>query len=109
MRAATRSTRSALAAAGAALGISPADVRTLGYELARAGGPAGVGSEPSPLTPMQQKVLLGLRRGQTYKQIAADLQVSESTVRSHLHKTYERLGVVDRAQAVLLAQDRGWI
>ena len=48
-------------------------------------------------------------RDLTYKQIAIDLQVSESTVRSHLHKTYERLGVVDRAQAVLLAQDRGWI
>ena len=54
-------------------------------------------------------MLLGLRRGRTYKQIAVDLQVSESTVRSHLHKTYERLGVVDRAQAVLLASDRGWI
>jgi putative nucleotidyltransferase with HDIG domain len=100
---------SELAAAGDALGIAAADVRTLAYDLTRVGGPRGVGSEPSPLTPMQQKVLLGLRRGRTYKQIAVDLQVSESTVRSHLHKTYERLGVVDRAQAVLLAHDRGWI
>lgn len=98
-----------LSAAGNALGIGPVDVRSMAYELARVGGPRGVGSEPSPLTPMQQKVLLGLRRGRTYKQIAVDLQVSESTVRSHLHKTYERLGVVDRAQAVLLAEDRGWI
>jgi putative nucleotidyltransferase with HDIG domain len=98
-----------LAAAGDALGIAAADVRALAYDLARAGGPRGVGGEPSPLTPMQQKVLLGLRRGRTYKQIAVDLQVSESTVRSHLHKTYERLGVVDRAQAVLLAQERGWL
>jgi putative nucleotidyltransferase with HDIG domain len=98
-----------LAAAGDALGIAAADVRALAYDLTRVGGPRGVGSEPSPLTPMQQKVLLGLRRGRTYKQIAVDLQVSESTVRSHLHKTYERLGVVDRAQAVLLASDRGWI
>ena len=98
-----------LTAAGDALGIATADVRAMAYELARVGGPRGVGSEPSPLTPMQQKVLLGLRRGQTYKQIAVDLQVSESTVRSHLHKTYARLGVVDRAQAVLLAEDRGWV
>jgi DNA-binding NarL/FixJ family response regulator len=58
---------------------------------------------------MQLKVLHSLSRGMTYKQIAASLQVSESTVRSHLHKTYKRLGVVDRAQAVLLAHDRGWI
>ena len=99
----------AFAAAGEALGIRSGDLGALAYELARAGGPRAVGGEPSPLTPMQQKVLVGLRRGLTYKQIAIDLQVSESTVRSHLHKTYERLGVVDRAQAVLLAQDRGWI
>ena len=94
-------------AAGEAVGVKSADLRDLAYELAREGGPRAVGGEPSPLTPMQQKVLVGLRRGLTYKQIAVDLQVSESTVRSHLHKTYERLGVVDRAQAVLLlAQDR---
>jgi len=97
------------AAAGEPLRLKPADLRSMAYDLAREGGPRGVGGEPSPLTPMQQKVLLGLRRGLTYKQIAIELQVSESTVRSHLHKTYERLGVVDRAQAVLLAQDRGWI
>jgi putative nucleotidyltransferase with HDIG domain len=99
----------AFAAAAESAGVKPGDLRSLAYDLAREGGPRAVGGEPSPLTPMQQKVLVGLRRGLTYKQIAVDLQVSESTVRSHLHKTYERLGVVDRAQAVLLAQDRGWI
>ena len=99
----------AFASAAESAGIKPGDLRSLAYDLAREGGPRAVGGEPSPLTPMQQKVLVGLRRGLTYKQIAVDLQVSESTVRSHLHKTYERLGVVDRAQAVLLAQDRGWI
>jgi DNA-binding NarL/FixJ family response regulator len=98
-----------LAAAGAAVGMDELELRELAYELTRAGGPRSANLEPSPLTPMQHKVLLGLRRGLTYKQIAAELQVSESTVRSHLHKAYERLGVVDRAQAVLLAQDRGWI
>ena len=91
------------------MAIGSGDARALAYELARAGGPHGVARDPSPLTPMQQKVPVGLRRGQTYKQIAAALAVSESTVRSHLHKTYERLGVVDRAQAVALAQHRGWI
>ena len=99
----------ALAAAGERVGVELRTLRDLVYELTRAGGPRSAGGEASPLTPMQHKVLLGLRRGQTYKQIAAALQVSESTVRSHLHKTYERLGVADRAQAVLLAQDRGWI
>jgi putative nucleotidyltransferase with HDIG domain len=100
---------SAVAATGKALGIDAAGLRALAYDLARAGGPRTLGAEPSPLTPMQLKVLRSLRQGKTYKQIAASLNVSESTVRSHLHKTYERLGVVDRAQAVLLAHDRGWI
>ena len=97
-----------LARSARAAGVDPATIPELVYELPRAGGPRG-GGERSPLTPAQQRVLQGLRRGLTYKQIAADLQVSESTVRSHLHKTYERLGVIDRAQAVLLAHDRGWI
>jgi putative nucleotidyltransferase with HDIG domain len=99
----------ALAEAGEEVGMDAGELSAIAYELARAGGPRAVGTEPSPLTPAQQKVLQGLRRGLTYKQIAADLQVSESTVRSHLHKTYERLGVIDRAQAVLMAHDRGWI
>ena len=99
----------ALARSASAAGVDPATVPALLYDLARSGGPRGGAAEPSPLTPAQQRVLQGLRRGLTYKQIAADLQVSESTVRSHLHKTYERLGVIDRAQAVLLAHDRGWI
>ena len=101
--------RAAFADAAQAVGIDPGELGSVSYDLARAGGPRGVGAEPSPLTPAQQRVLQGLRRGLTYKQIAGDLQVSESTVRSHLHKTYERLGVIDRAQAVLLAHDRGWI
>ena len=35
--------------------------------------------------------------------------LSASTVRSHLHNVYRKLGAIDRAQAVLIARDRGWI
>jgi putative nucleotidyltransferase with HDIG domain len=99
----------ALARAGKALGIDAAGLRALAYDLLRSGGPRTLGAERSPLTAAQLEVLRGLRQGMTYKQIAVSLHVSVSTVRSHMHKTYERLGVVDRAQAVLLAHDRGWI
>jgi DNA-binding NarL/FixJ family response regulator len=50
-----------------------------------------------------------LAEGKVYKQIASELGLSSSTVRTHLHRVYLRLGVVDRAQAVLIATERGWL
>ena len=44
-----------------------------------------------------------------YKQIAAELGLSVSTIRSHLHNVYRKIDVADRAQAVLKARERGWI
>jgi len=37
------------------------------------------------------------------------LNLSASTVRSHLNKIYRKLGARDRAQAVLIASRRGWL
>ena len=62
-----------------------------------------------PLTPRQLELIRGLARGKQYKEIAHEIGVSASTVRSHLHGAYARLGVADRAQAVLMASQRGWI
>ena len=38
-----------------------------------------------------------------------ELGLSTSTVRTHLHNVYGKLGAMDRAQAVLIATERGWI
>ena len=54
-------------------------------------------------------VLRRLARGMVYKQIASELGLSTSTVRTHLHNVYGKLGAMDRAQAVLIATERGWI
>jgi putative nucleotidyltransferase with HDIG domain len=102
-------TGSAVSAAAAALRLGSADVQRIAYDLTRSRERREPSAEPSPLTPMQQKALLGLAAGRTYKQIATDLSVSESTVRTHLHNLYGKLEVSDRAQAVLLAAERGWI
>jgi DNA-binding NarL/FixJ family response regulator len=66
-------------------------------------------SEPCPLSARELEVLRRLSEGKVYKQIAEDLQLSVSTVRTHLHNVYGKIGAVDRAQAVLAARDRGWI
>jgi DNA-binding NarL/FixJ family response regulator len=65
--------------------------------------------EPSPLTRAETNVLRRVAEGKRYKQVAAQLGVSESTVRSHLYNVYAKLEVGDRARAVLVATDRGWI
>ena len=54
-------------------------------------------------------MLKRLAEGKVYKQIALELSLSTSTVRTHLHNIYGKLGAVDRAQAVLIATERGWL
>ena len=66
-------------------------------------------ASPCPLTPRQLEMVRALGAGLHYKEIAADLGLAASTVRSHMHCAYERLGVTDRSQAVLVAVSRGWI
>jgi putative nucleotidyltransferase with HDIG domain len=64
---------------------------------------------PCPLTAGEHRVVAGLATGRVYKEIAAELGLSVSTVRTHLYNTYRKLGVTDRAQAILLAKENGWI
>jgi putative nucleotidyltransferase with HDIG domain len=66
-------------------------------------------SAPCPLTAGEHRVVSELAKGRVYKEIAAELSLSVSTVRTHLYNTYRKLGVSDRAQAILLAKENGWI
>jgi DNA-binding NarL/FixJ family response regulator len=56
------------------------------------------------LTPQQFRVLSMLSSGLLNKQIAAELEVSEATVKAHMSAVMQKLGVSNRTQAVLLAQ-----
>ena len=67
------------------------------------------GDTPNPLTPRELEVLGLLAGGKTYKQMACALDLSQSTVRNHLHNVYHKLDVVDRAQAVIVSRENGWI
>ena len=52
------------------------------------------------LTARQREVLGALARGRQLKEIARELGIAESTVKSHLAKACERLGASTRAEAV---------
>jgi len=93
----------------ARLGLSPEQMRTLVYDFPHAGTERRRSSDPNPLSQREVDALRGLAEGKVYKQIAAELNLSVSTIRTHLHNVYRKIGAVDRAQAVLIARDRGWI
>jgi DNA-binding NarL/FixJ family response regulator len=75
--------------------------------------PEGVGSSGtiadararlSALSGAQMKVLLAMADGRPNKQIAADLSLTEATVKAHLTAVFRKLGVLNRTQALLTLQ-----
>jgi putative nucleotidyltransferase with HDIG domain len=102
------STDDLLAAAGAC-GIGEEGIRRVLFELPQGKGARRRAIGPCPLSSRELDVLRRLAEGKVYKQIAQDLELSASTVRSHLHNVYGKLGALDRAQAVLMATEQGWI
>lgn len=94
--------------AARSLGLGPEPLRNLMYEIPyTSNGKRHI--DPCPLSTRELDVLKKLAEGKVYKQIAQELELSTSTVRTHLHNTYAKLDTGDRAQAVLLATDRGWL
>jgi putative nucleotidyltransferase with HDIG domain len=99
----------ALVAAAAALGLDRERLTPLLFEFPHSGVPRRRASDPCPLSAREIDALRGLAEGKVYKQIAQELTLSVSTIRTHLHNVYRKIGAVDRAQAVLIARDKGWI
>ena len=99
----------ALLSAAKALELTPEMLRSMMYELPQGGGGGKRQVDPCPLSNREVDVLKKLAEGKVYKQIAHELELSTSTVRTHLHNTYAKLGANDRAQAVLIATDKAWI
>lgn len=89
--------------------LSPSALREIVFDLPHAGGSERRRAERSPLSARETAILQLLAEGKRAGEIARDLQLTESTVRSHLHKTYAKLDVPDRAQAVLRATEMSWI
>jgi len=62
---------------------------------------------PGPLTPRELDVLRHLAVGKTNRQISQELHLSLSTVKGHLERLINKLGVSDRTQAAVKAVELG--
>ena len=63
----------------------------------------------NPLTPRERDVLLAADGGGTIAQIATELYLSEGTVRNYLSACIQKTGARNRAEALKIAQERGWL
>ena len=73
----------------------------------RSGGNPGHQAEIEELTPREKQVLERVARGHSNEQIAAELNLSENTVRNYLANVFSKLDLHTRADAVVWARVRG--
>jgi len=70
---------------------------------------AALRAPTNPLTEREQEVLLESRDGATVADIAGRLYLSEQTVRNYLSSAIGKAGARNRAEALALAEDHGWV
>jgi DNA-binding NarL/FixJ family response regulator len=103
--------RAVLAAAAGQAVLDPAVQRKL---LSRAAGTTSPGPDPTvssddnDLTPREAEVLRLIAAGQSNREIARSLFVSEATVKTHVNRIFAKTGSRDRAQAIRYAYTRGY-
>lgn len=100
-----------LVRAGDAL-LAPAITRRLVERFAGGAGVAGSGEvhrDLATLTPRELEVLRLLAGGLSNAELAAALGVSEATVKTHVARILGKLGLRDRAQAVVAAYESGLV
>jgi two-component system response regulator DesR len=70
---------------------------------------AAITEGESPLTRREHEVLAAAANHETAAQIAAELHLSEGTVRNYLSAAIRKLGVRNRREAIDLANEKGWL
>lgn len=70
---------------------------------------AALSHGPNPLTPRQRDVLRLARLGRSTATIADELHLTEGTVRNYLSDAISALSAANRADAIRIAEERGWL
>ncbi|WP_345148382.1 response regulator transcription factor [Arthrobacter ginkgonis] len=76
--------------------------------LTGSAGPAAALARLEPLTGRERDVLARVAQGMGNEAIAAELFLSEATVKSHVSRILAKTGLSNRVQAALVARDAGW-
>jgi DNA-binding NarL/FixJ family response regulator len=97
-----------IVAAGDAL-LSPSVTRRLIAEFANRPQPPPVPDGLDELTEREREVLLLMAQGASNAEIATRLFVAETTVKTHVAHVLRKLGLRDRAHAVVLAYESGLV
>jgi DNA-binding NarL/FixJ family response regulator len=95
-------------AAGDAL-LAPSVTRRIIAQFARRPVEQDVLAQLETLTEREREVLMMLARGKSNAELAAELFVTEGTIKTHVSSLLAKLGLRDRVQAVVLAYERGLV
>jgi DNA-binding NarL/FixJ family response regulator len=97
-----------IVASGEAI-LAPAATRSVIDEFARLPRPAARSSAPVVLTPREQEVFALLVRGHSNTEICQALTISDATVKTHVARILQKLGLRDRVQLVIHAYETGLV
>jgi DNA-binding NarL/FixJ family response regulator len=97
-----------LVAEGDAL-LAPTITRRLVEEFVRRPRPGSETPGLADLTDREREVLVDIARGLSNGEIAAHFVVSEATVKTHVNRIFQKLGVRDRVHAVVFAYETGLV
>jgi DNA-binding NarL/FixJ family response regulator len=89
--------------------LAPSITRRLVERFAGQQPPAEVSADLSALTPRELEVLGLIARGLSNAELAAELTLSEATVKTHVARILTKLQLRDRVQAVVLAYETGLV